>query len=133
MSMTTESETEKKKSGRPKSALTLALEALKGTELDGVGSRRKLGTLSPEDQKRITEDLLAGNMIGARVRLKTTDRPVQEGELRYHTNSMNKAVRAEIQRLTAAWDNASEETKHRFVRRLAKRRVPAELIPSPKD
>lgn len=111
-------------------SLVAALDAIGGTELDTRGNRIKLKRLTEDDQRRIAEDLRAGNLIGARVRLRTGDRPPDAPKI---YNSMTRQMKSQVERLTAAWDAADEEAKERFVRRLAKRRVPAELIPSPKD
>lgn len=107
-------------------SLVAALDAITGTELDTRGNRIKLKRLTEDDQRRIADDLVCGNLIGARVRLRTGDRPPDAPKI---YNSMNRQVKSQVERLTAAWDAADEEAKERFVRRLAKRRVAAELIP----
>jgi hypothetical protein len=107
--------------------LVAALEALAGTELDNRGNRIRLGRLTEEDQRRIAEDLRAGNLIGARVRLRTPA-PPKDPEAPVFA-PMNRQTMSQLERITKAWDDASEEARIRFVRRLRRRRVPPNQIP----
>lgn len=99
--------------------LTDVLEAVWGSELDTPSSIRKLARLDPQLQRKVAGHLREGNEIAARVTL--TAALAHAPPHRYR--SMSKQVRNEVQRLTKAWDEASDEAQLRFVRRLAKRGV----------
>jgi len=107
---------------RGRAILPEVLAAVKGTEFDTGTYLDKLAKLAHEDQRKVGEFMKSDNPVGARVTLNTTDPPAPEGDnVRHFPSAMTHIVRRELGRLAQAWDDASEETRQRFLRRLEKR------------